>query len=96
MIERKGKLGLGTAYITGFKWALEHAYEYIFEMDADFSHNPSDLPRLYQACSEQGGDVSIGSRYVSGSECSELADGTGIDVVLCLQICAVYHRNTCT
>ena len=66
MIERKGKLGLGTAYITGFKWALEHAYEYIFEMDADFSHNPNDLPRLYQACSEQGGDVSIGSRYVSG------------------------------
>ena len=55
MIERKGKLGLGTAYITGFKWALEHAYEYIFEMDADFSHNPNDLPRLYQACSEQGG-----------------------------------------
>ncbi|WP_368327939.1 glycosyltransferase, partial [Phocaeicola sp. RTP21198st1_B8_RTP21198_201120] len=48
------------------KWALEHAYEYIFEMDADFSHNPNDLPRLYQACSEQGGDVSIGSRYVSG------------------------------
>ena len=66
MIERKGKLGLGTAYITGFKWALEHAYEYIFEMDADFSHNPNDLARLYQACSEQGGDVSIGSRYVSG------------------------------
>ena len=66
MIERKGKLGLGTAYITGFKWALEHAYEYIFEMDADFSHNPNDLPRLYQACSEQGGDVSIGSRYISG------------------------------
>ncbi len=66
MVERKGKLGLGTAYITGFKWALEHAYEYIFEMDADFSHNPNDLPRLYQACSEQGGDVSIGSRYISG------------------------------
>ena len=66
MIERKGKLGFGTAYITGFKWALEHAYEYIFEMDADFSHNPNDLPRLYQACSEQGGDVSIGSRYISG------------------------------
>ena len=66
MIERKGKLGLGTAYITGFKWALEHTYEYIFEMDADFSHNPNDLPRLYQACAEQGGDVSIGSRYVSG------------------------------
>lgn len=66
MVERKGKLGLGTAYITGFKWALEHHYEYIFEMDADFSHNPNDLPRLYAACAEQGGDVAIGSRYVSG------------------------------
>ena len=66
MIERKGKLGLGTAYITGFKWALEHSYEYIFEMDADFSHNPNDLPRLYEACVVQGGDVAIGSRYVSG------------------------------
>ena len=63
MIERKG---LGTAYITGFKWALEHSYEYIFEMDADFSHNPNDLPRLYEACAVQGGDVAIGSRYVSG------------------------------
>ena len=66
MIERKGKLGLGTAYITGFKWALEHSYEYIFEMDADFSHNPNDLPRLYEACAVQGGDVAFGSRYVSG------------------------------
>lgn len=66
MIERKGKLGLGTAYITGFKWALEHSYEYIFEMDADFSHNPNDLPRLYEACAVQGGDVAIASRYVSG------------------------------
>ena len=66
LIERTGKLGLGTAYIAGFKWALEHAYEYIFEMDADFSHNPNDLPRLYAACAEEGGDVSVGSRYVSG------------------------------
>ena len=66
MIERKGKLGLGTAYIAGFKWALEHSYEYIFEMDADFSHNPNDLPRLYQACAEARGDVAVGSRYVSG------------------------------
>ena len=66
IIERKGKLGLGTAYIAGFKWALEHAYEYIFEMDADFSHNPNDLPRLYAACAKEGGDVSVGSRYVSG------------------------------
>lgn len=66
MIERKGKLGLGTAYIAGFKWSLEHNYEYIFEMDADFSHNPADLPRLYKVCAEEGADVSIGSRYVSG------------------------------
>lgn len=66
MIQRKGKLGLGTAYITGFKWALERAYEYVFEMDADFSHNPNDLPRLYKACSQEGGDVAVGSRYVSG------------------------------
>lgn len=66
MIERSGKLGLGTAYIAGFKWALERDYEYIFEMDADFSHNPNDLPRLYAACHDEGNDVSIGSRYVSG------------------------------
>ena len=66
MVERKGKLGLGTAYIAGFKWALAHTYDYIFEMDADFSHNPDDLPKLYKACAEQGGDVAIGSRYVSG------------------------------
>ena len=66
MIERKGKLGLGTAYITGFKWALEHGYDYIFEMDADFSHNPLDLKRLYEACSGDGADLSIGSRYCKG------------------------------
>ena len=66
MIERKGKLGLGTAYITGFKWCLEHGYEYIFEMDADFSHNPQDLPRLYEACSKDGADLAIGSRYCNG------------------------------
>lgn len=66
MIERQGKLGLGTAYIAGFKWALAKGYEFVFEMDADFSHNPEDLPRLYKACAEQGGDVAIGSRYVSG------------------------------
>jgi dolichol-phosphate mannosyltransferase len=64
--ERKGKLGLGTAYIYGFKWALAHSYEYIFEMDADFSHNPNDLPRLYKACAIEGFDVSIGSRYCAG------------------------------
>jgi len=66
MVERIGKLGLGTAYITGFKWALEHGYEYIFEMDADFSHNPVDLNRLYDACAHQGADVAVGSRYVTG------------------------------
>lgn len=66
LIERSGKLGLGTAYITGFKWAIEHQYDYIFEMDADFSHNPDDLPRLYDACSKENYDVAIGSRYVSG------------------------------
>ena len=66
MIERTGKLGLGTAYITGFKWAIEHKYDYVFEMDADFSHNPNDLPRLYSACADEGYDLSIGSRYVSG------------------------------
>lgn len=66
MIERIGKLGLGTAYITGFKWALEHHYDFIFEMDADFSHNPHDLPKLYDACANQGADVAIGSRYVTG------------------------------
>lgn len=66
LIERQGKQGLGTAYITGFKGALERAYEYIFEMDADFSHNPKDLPRLYAACHDEGADVAVGSRYVTG------------------------------
>lgn len=66
IVERQGKLGLGTAYIAGFKWAIEHKAEYIFEMDADFSHNPQDLMKLYDACANGGADVSIGSRYVSG------------------------------
>ena len=66
ILERSGKLGLGTAYIMGFKWALQHDYEYIFEMDADFSHDPNDLPRLYAACHDEGYDLAIGSRYVSG------------------------------
>lgn len=65
MIERKGKLGLGTAYIAGFEWGLSRHYQYIFEMDADFSHNPADLVRLYNACTE-GADMAIGSRYVTG------------------------------
>ena len=66
LLERPGKLGLDTAYIMGFKWALEHDYQYIFEMDADFSHDPKDLPRLYSACADEGYDLAIGSRYVSG------------------------------
>lgn len=64
--ERKGKLGLGTAYIHGFKWAKKHAYQYVFEMDCDFSHNPEDLIKLYNACTKDGADLSIGSRYKSG------------------------------
>ena len=63
LLEREGKLGLGTAYLTGFRWALSHGYDYIFEMDADFSHNPEDLPRLYSACSEGGADLAVGSHY---------------------------------
>ena len=66
LIERKGKLGLGTAYIRGFEWALDHDYTYIYEMDADFSHDPADLLRLYDACKNKGADMAIGSRYVSG------------------------------
>lgn len=66
LVERTGKLGLGTAYIAGFKWALEHSYDYIFEMDADFSHDPNDLPRLYSACADEGNDMAIGSRYITG------------------------------
>ena len=65
LLERSGKLGLGTAYLTGFAWALEHNYDYVFEMDADFSHNPADLLRLYKACKD-GADLSIGSRYCNG------------------------------
>ena len=66
IVERTGKLGLGTAYIYGFKWALKNNYDYIFEMDADFSHDPDDLIRLYKACHEEKGDVAIGSRYIKG------------------------------
>lgn len=66
ILERKGKLGLGTAYIEGFRWALSKGYDYIFEMDCDFSHNPDDLVKLYTACSEKGADVAIGSRYIKG------------------------------
>ncbi len=66
IIERSGKLGLGTAYLTGFRWALDHGYEFIFEMDADFSHNPADLNALYRACHDEGADVAVGSRYLTG------------------------------
>lgn len=66
IIERAGKLGLGTAYLTGFKWGLEHGYDYVFEMDADFSHNPDDLHKLYEACANDGAGVAIGSRYCDG------------------------------
>ncbi len=66
LVERSGKLGLGTAYVTGFKWALERDYDYVFEMDADFSHDPADLPRLLAACTEGGADMSVGSRYCDG------------------------------
>ncbi len=68
LLERSGKLGLGTAYLTGFQWALTNHYDYVFEMDADFSHSPTDLIRLYQACAEEGFDMSIGSRYVKGGD----------------------------
>lgn len=66
--ERKGKLGLGTAYIHGFKWCLERDYQFIFEMDADFSHDPNDLERLYHACKNEGADLAVGSRYVKGGK----------------------------
>ena len=66
MLQREGKLGLGTAYITGFHWAIEHGYNYVFEMDADFSHDPKDLLRLYDAAANKGADVAIGSRYITG------------------------------
>ena len=66
IIERSGKLGLGTAYLTGFRWALEKGYDYVFEMDADFSHAPADLPRLYAACADEGADFAVGSRYKDG------------------------------
>ena len=66
LLKRKGKLGLGTAYIEGFKWCLDRHYDYVFEMDADFSHNPKDLQSLYEACKSQNADVAVGSRYVKG------------------------------
>ncbi len=86
--ERKGKLGLGTAYIHGFKWALSKKYDYIFEMDADFSHNPDDLIRLYKACAEQHADVAVGSRYVTGGKVKNWP----LDRVLMSYFASVYVR----
>ncbi|MEN0050692.1 MAG: polyprenol monophosphomannose synthase [Bacteroidota bacterium] len=68
LLEREGKLGLGTAYIAGFRWGLKHEYDHFFEIDADFSHNPNDLVRLYKACKEEGADLAVGSRYVKGGK----------------------------
>ncbi|MCC7223398.1 MAG: polyprenol monophosphomannose synthase [Chitinophagales bacterium] len=86
--ERKGKLGLGTAYIHGFRWALQHHYEYIFEMDADFSHPPADLLRLYDACQTNGADVAIGSRYVKGGGIQNWP----LDRILLSKYASVYVR----
>lgn len=87
LVERSGKLGLGTAYITGFKWSIENQYEYIFEMDCDFSHNPDDLVRLYEACAN-GADLSIGSRYVKGGK----VENWPIGRVLMSYFASVYVR----
>lgn len=86
--ERRGKLGLGTAYIHGFKWALSKQYDYIFEMDADFSHNPDDLIRLYDACVFQHADVAVGSRYVSGGKVKNWP----LDRILMSYFASVYVR----
>lgn len=86
--ERKGKLGLGTAYIHGFRWGLERGYGYIFEMDADFSHNPDDLERLYEACSNGGADMSVGSRYTKGGR----VDNWPFDRNLLSKSAAIYTR----
>ena len=89
LIERSGKLGLGTAYLTGFKWALEHSYDYIFEMDADFSHAPSDVPRLLEACTG-GADMAIGSRYCNGVSVVNWPIGR----ILISYFASVYVRKT--
>ena len=92
MIERKGKLGLGTAYIAGFKWAIEHQYDFVFEMDADFSHNPNDLPRLYNKCAVEGYDVAIGSRYVSGVNVVNWPMGRVLMSYFASKYVRIYHR----
>ena len=89
LMERSGKLGLGTAYIAGFKWSLEHGYDYTFEMDADFSHSPDDLPRLLDACTT-GGDIAIGSRYCDGVSVVNWPIGR----ILMSYFASVYVRKT--
>ncbi len=89
LLERSGKLGLGTAYLTGFRWALERGYDYVFEMDADFSHAPSDLPRLYAACKE-GADLAVGSRYKDGVSVVNWPIGR----ILMSYFASVYVRKT--
>lgn len=86
--ERKGKLGLGTAYIHGFRWALRNGYQYIFEMDADFSHDPRDLQRLYEACRDRGADVAVGSRYTTGGR----VENWPLDRNLLSKSAAIYTR----
>ncbi len=88
LLERKGKQGLGTAYIAGFKWALERGYDHVFEMDADFSHDPKDLPRLHAACTTGGADMSVGSRYVPGGK----VDDWSWDRVLMSSMASLYVR----
>ena len=90
LMERSGKLGLGTAYIAGFKWSLEHGYDYTFEMDADFSHSPDDLPRLLDACTTGGGDIAIGSRYCDGVSVVNWPIGR----ILMSYFASVYVRKT--
>ena len=89
LLERSGKLGLGTAYISGFKWALENGYDYVFEMDADFSHAPADLPRLYAACKD-GADLAVGSRYKDGVSVVNWPIGR----ILMSYFASVYVRKT--
>ena len=92
LMERTGKQGLGTAYIAGFKWAIEHRYEYIFEMDADFSHNPKDLMNLLAACKTGGADMAIGSRYVTGVNVVNWPMGKSHDVLFRIKVCAFRYR----
>jgi dolichol-phosphate mannosyltransferase len=94
--KREGKNGLGTAYIHGFKWAIEKKYDYIIEMDADFSHNPADLVRLYNACESEGADVSIGSRYSKGVNVVNWPYEKSIAIIFCIKICSFYYKNPCT